>query len=396
MSIQHTPAEKSGITSYVPPNQARYNDPAEYIDFARPIAENYLPFDSRSNSELEESAFGLGTALERERALWEFADRSSVRALPVIERFLGAETDSMARQGALWLALKTVGTEAVPLLEAHRDAEDPEVADWARVLLTDATGQAESRVYTSAVVEESGHFDQTVPLIISGNVIVDQPDGPVRAVVSPQWFDSLMGRVLASTNVDTIRTDLTIEKRIAGYHEDGSPYLEIYPFRGTSVSYGGNHLEHTYLSETLRPYYPSGIVEQGEPVNVPIALNRIAMTSLAKQGEFDIGGTGARADRLRSAEAPFVKSVRGRYFGWAAVNLEAVLEAGEVQAGQIQLANPTDPVAGERTNARLYGTFRGKAGDYTGAGRQMTLNSEKCHGRPDGSIDVLTDAEARA
>ncbi|WP_285731257.1 PBS lyase [Nocardiopsis sp. ATB16-24] len=397
MTIQHTPTENTGITAYVPPNPARYNDPAEYIDFARPIAENYLPFDSRSNGELEEAAFGEKTALERERALWELADRASAQALPTIARFLAQESDSHARQGSLWLALKTAGKEAVHLLRGHRDDEDPEVADWARVLLTDATGRSEARVYTSARVEETGGFDQTVPLVISGSVIVDLPEtGPVRAVLSPQWFESLLGRVLASTNVETIRTDLTIEKRIEGFNEDGSPHLEIYPFRGTSVPYGDRYLEHTYLSETLRPYFPSGIVGQGEAVDVPIALSRVAMTGFARRGEVDIQGSGVRADRLRAAEMPFVQSVRGRYFGWAAVNLEATMEAGRVEAGHVQLGNPTDPIAGERTNARLYGTFRGKSGDYTGEGRQMTLNTEKCHGSPDGRIDVLSEEEAQA
>jgi hypothetical protein len=381
----------TGIRALVPPAPARYHDPAEYLDFARPLAANFLPYDSRSQSRLEAAAFDSETALERERALWELADRAGASVLPVVRRFLGAEPERTPRQTALWLALKTAGPEALPLLEEFRGDADPEVADWARVLHADISGSAPERVYTTAHVEETGHFDQTVPLLISGHVVVTGLDvGPMRAVLSPLWFDSILGRVLASTNVKTFATDLTIEKELKGLHADGTPHYEIFPFRGISVEYEGNLVEHNYLSETIRAFYPSGIVEKGAAAGVPVSLARVAATALARQGEVEIQGDGERADRLRAAPMPFVQSVRGRFFGWAAANLEAILEAGIVGAGHVQLSNPTDPVAGPMTNAKLYGTFRGKSGDYTGAGR-MTLNAIKCHGTPDGHVDLHAD-----
>jgi hypothetical protein len=55
----------------------------------------------------------------------------------------------------------------------------------------------------------------------------------------------------------------------------------------------------------------------------------------------------------------------------------------------VQLANPSDPIAGPATNTKMYGTFRGKAGDFTGADA-FTLNAIKCHGRADGSIEPVT------
>ncbi|MFJ6573602.1 HEAT repeat domain-containing protein [Streptomyces sp. NPDC091292] len=381
-----------GLVSLTPPPASRYNDPAEYLDFARPITEKFLPYDTRSDSELREVSEGHESPLERERALWELADRSPEESLSFIAQIIGTETDRLVRSGALWLALRSAGPRSLSVLEKFAMDDDPEVADWARVLSGDITGVKAERMYSEAEVEETGYFDQTVPLIIGGRVVIMTPGvGAVRAVLSPLWFDSILGRVLASTNVETIRTDLTVEKELMGLNADGSPHYEIFPFRGLSVEYDGRNLEHNYLSETLRPFYPSGFVGKGEMVEVPVSLGRIALTTLAGKGEVAIHGDGARAQRLQAADMPFVESVRGRYYGWAAVNLDRTFDRGTVGAGDVQLSNPTDPIAGPMTNAKLYGTFRGKSGDYTGAGR-YTLNSIKCHGRPDGRIDVVENA----
>ncbi|MER8235044.1 HEAT repeat domain-containing protein [Streptomyces sp. NPDC094049] len=380
---------QEGLVALTPPPPSRYNDPAEYLDFARPITEKFLPYDTRSDSELREVSEGHESPLERERALWELADRSPEESLAFIDQVIGTEKDRSVRSGALWLALRSAGPRALGVFEKYATDEDREVADWARVLTGDITGAKPRRLYDEAEVEETGYFDQTVPLIIGGRVVIVTPGvGAVRAVLSPLWFDSILGRVLASTNVSTIRTDLTVEKELKGLNADGSNHYEIFPFRGLSVEYDGRNLEHNYLSETLRPFYPSGFVGKGEMVEVPVSLGRIALTSLAHKGEVAIHGDGPRAQRLREADMPFVQSVRGRYYGWAAVNLDRTFDRGIVGAGDVQLSNPTDPIAGPMTNAKLYGTFRGKSGDYSGAGR-YTLNSIKCHGRPDGRIDVV-------
>lgn len=378
-----------GLVSLTPPPASRYNDPAEYLDFARPITEKFLPYDTRSDSELREVSEGHESPLERERALWELADRHPEESLSFVAQIIATETNSVVRSGALWLALRSGGPRSLPVLEKFANDHDPEVADWARVLIGDITGRKPERMYSEAEVEETGYFDQTVPLIIGGRVVIMTPGvGTVRAVLSPLWFEAIQGRVLASTNAQTIRTDLTIEKELKGLNADGSIHYEIFPFRGLSVEYEQCNLEHNYLSETMRPFYPSGVVGQGEMVEVPVSLGRIALTSLATKDEVSILGDGPRAERLRNADMPFVTSVRGRYHGWAAVNLDNTFDRGTIGAGEAQLANPTDPIAGPMTNAKLYGTFRGKSGDFTGAGR-YTLNSIKCHGRPDGRIDVV-------
>ena len=196
---------------------------------------------------------------------------------------------------------------------------------------------------------------------------------------------------MACTNASTITTDLVIEKAVRGMHPDGSDHYEIFKFRGMSSELSETQLEHHYVSSMSRAFYPSGIVEEGPSAAEPIELQRVAATAFSRPGEFAIGGDGARARRLATADRlPFVKSVRGRYFGWAAVNIPAVLQAGTVGAGHVQLSNPTGAVSGPMTNARLYGIFRGKVSDHTGSGA-ASVNLVPCHGTLDGEHDLHCD-----
>jgi hypothetical protein len=144
----------------------------------------------------------------------------------------------------------------------------------------------------------------------------------------------------------------------------------------------------------MRRFYPSGTVEVGDPVMIPVPLSRIAGTETktptaapTATGYF-LEGDGERADRIRSKG--FVRTVRGRYFGWAAINLENVLATGKVSAGDVQLSNPTDPIAGPMTNTRLYGTFRSKISDLDDDG-YLDINTIKCHGTEDGELDLNCD-----
>src|SRR5918999_4398951 len=107
---------KTGLVSLTPPPPARYHDPAEYLDFARPITEKFLPYDSRNDSELLEVAEGHASPLERERALWEFADRRAEESLSFVDRFIGTELDRDVRSGALWLALRSAGVGSLSVL----------------------------------------------------------------------------------------------------------------------------------------------------------------------------------------------------------------------------------------------------------------------------------------
>jgi hypothetical protein len=367
-------------------------DPAERIDFAIPLAGPRPRFDSRSDAELRSVITGGPTVLERERALWELAERDCSDLVRLTGRVLDEEPDQVMRVHALWLLLQQLGSDSLDFLGRLTSAADLEVADWARLLISDLTGADHESVYGSARIAEDGAFDQTLPLIISGYVIVSVPGvGMVEARLSPLWFEAIMGRVMACTNADTIYTDLVVEKAVKGLHPDGSEHYELFKFSGMSGELAEDSLEHHYVSSMSRAFYPSLTVEHGHAVENVTELDRVAATKFAHPGEFDILGDGPRANRIAAApRLPFVKSVRGRYFGWAAVNLDAVLAAGTVGAGMVQLSNPTSAVSKEATNARLYGLFRGKLSDHSGSGI-AEMNIVPCHGTVDGEHDLHAD-----
>ncbi|NHA69040.1 PBS lyase [Phycicoccus flavus] len=382
-----------GIQALVPPPPSRYNDPAEHIDFIRPLADNYLPFDVRSKKTLLEAVKEEATEMERERALWELSDRLGPEALHHVQNFIQVESSRDLRQGGLWLVMQLLGQASMPVLEEYFMDDDPEVADYARVMYGDLSGVSQTRVYSQVEVEDGHHFDQTVPLMISGQVIVDSDTGPTRARLSPLWFDSILGKVTACTNADTIATNLVIEKALEGLHADGSTHYEVFPFRGTSVSYADRLMEHTYASETIRPFYPSGVVEDGPSIPIPVNLVRCAVTSIADLGDWTIHGS-QRAEKLQGHERPFVTAVRGRFAGWAASDMDRITEEG-VRAGLVQLSSTCHEIAGPMTNTKVFGIFRGKPMDRTGNGR-LSLNGYKAHGDEAGRMDYYADGSMAA
>lgn len=383
-----------------------FTDPAELLDFGRPIAApDAARFDNRSDKALEEAAFTAPTPLLRERALWELVDRNGEDSHDVVERFLLNETDRACRTNALWLLQKSAGTATPYLLSTFFYDDDPEVADWARLLAQEITGEPIEMVHRRAVVREEGAFDQTLPLIIAGYTLVNVPQyGRIKVSLSPLWFESILGRVMACTNHSTFTTDLVIEKALDGLHPDGSTHYETFLFKGVTYKLTPGLFEHHYESVTTRAFYPSGTVEVGDSIPVAIPLARVAGTEVEmppaeppKPPPPPSGGTastgwiigdGPRAKRI--ARDGYVRSVRGRYYGWAAINLNTVLQVYDVPPGAIQLSNPTHPVAGPMTNGVLYGTFRGKVSDHTGDG-SLDINSIPCHSTVAGEHDLYCD-----
>lgn len=371
-----------------------YTDPAEYLDFARPIAApDAARFDNRSDEVLAKAAFEEETALLREKALWELVDRQGAAAHEVVERFLDVEEHRGARAQALWLLQKTAVGETPGLMSKYFHDEDADVADWARLLTEELTGEPVERIWRDAVVHEDRTFDQTLPLLIAGHTLVTVPElGRIKVTLSPLWFEQILGRVMACTNRATFTNDLVIEKALNELHPDGSTHYEIFLFKGISYQLAPYMWEHHYESITSRPFYPSGTVEVGESVRVPVPLSRVAGTTIdpstGVQNQWKVIGEGPRAEACR--DEGIVRSVRGRYFGWASVNLATVLETNFVPPGSVQLSNPTHPVAGPMTNAVLYGTFRGKVSDHSQDGL-LDVNTIPCHGTVDGEHDLHCD-----
>ena len=372
-----------------------FTDPAEYFDFGRPTAApDAARFDNRSDKALEKAAFSDATPLLRERALWELVDRQGASAHDVVSRFMASEEDRACRAHALWLLQKTADAETVSRLSSYFNDEDPEVAEWSRLLVEELIGEpVEPARARGAIVHEDRTFDQTLPLLIAGQTLITVPQlGRIQVTLSPLWFEQILGRVMACTNRATFASNLVIEKAMDGLHADGSTHYEIFMFKGISYELKPNALyEHHYESVQTRPFYPSGTVEEGQSIPVAVPLNRVAGTTIGGVGVgacSQLVGEGPRAERMQ--EEGFVTSVRGRYSGWAAVNLDTILETNFVPPGAVQLSNPTHEIAGPMTNAVLFGTFRGKLSDHSGDG-YLDVNTIPCHGTVDGEHDLHCD-----
>lgn len=376
-----------------------FQDIAERFRFGAPAGSQLVNFDNRSDAELLKVAAQHPVALERERALWEYAHRNEQAALSVLAKHLKAEPDPSVRWNLLWLLVKCGDSAVVPILQEALQDENSEVRDWATLFLEEVTGDEYPAIYNAIEYHNDRVFDQTLPLQIAGFADVHMPGmGWVQARLAPQWFASLLGRVMACTNTDTFMTDLVIEKELVGYHEDGSNHYETFMFRGASYPLNETVTQHIYESNTMRPFYRSGKVKEGEPILKPVALTRAAGTDRLRPralAAMDMhaadGGEDERGRRLR--DVGIVRSVRGRFWGWAYTDINRYLATGTVEPGTVQLISTADPVVGKMANTVIYGTFRGKLGDLNNDG-QLDVNLIPCHGTVDGELDLNCDGIA--
>jgi hypothetical protein len=376
-------------------------DPAERLSFTTPPIEGVKRFDVRSDQTLTQLMFADSDGMERERAIWEYADRHRAAAMPLLRKIATADPDTSIRWTTLWLMQKVGGSDASDAIAPFTRDDHPEVRDWAGLLVREITGQTDRGMEVRpALFDASNPFDQTLPLQIAGYARTFVPGlGWVQATLSPQWFESIMGRVMACTRAETFDTDLVIEKRIKGYHPDGSDHYEIYGFRGFTFAPAAGLTHHVYECRSRHTFYPSGKLEDSsvEPIgDVGVVLNRVAMPMFVPSNLPII------PERIMPREAPplrplpalkpertsrIVQSVRGRYMGAAYVNVDRLVANGmRIGAGEVQLSSLHHPVVGRLTNTFLFGTFKGKLSDLDGDGL-LDINTERCHGTLDAKLD---------
>jgi hypothetical protein len=379
-------------------------DPAERLSFSRPPTDRINRFDWRADKELREVAFSHPSSLERERAAWEYGDRHQCESLPILESLALQDPDPSVRWTTLWLMQKIGGAQAGAAIESFADDEHPEVRDWARLLLREITGRIEwAGDPRPSIWDETNPFDQTLPLQIAGFARTLVPGmGWVQATLSPQWFESIMGRVMACTRAETFDTELTIEKRIRRYHPDGSDHCEIYGFRGFTFHPTPGITHHVYECQSRHTFYPSGKLEDMsiKPIgDVGVVLNRVAeptMLPLSVPVDPQRVAPPLQPAPLRPVPVPqltperaakIVHSVRGRFMGAAYVNIDRLVRNGmKIGPGEVQLSSLNHPIVGQLTNTFLFGTFKGKLSDLNDDG-VLDVNTERCHATVDGKLD---------
>jgi hypothetical protein len=182
-----------------------------------------------------------------------------------------------------------------------------------------------------------------------------------------------------------------VEKRIFGFHQDGTDHFEIYKFKGFTFYPKPGISHHIYESRSSHTFYPSGKVKDLSvpPVHdVGVILNRLAEPWIVRpqrpvrQQAGLFGNTPGKP-----LPKKFVESVRGKYFGAAYINIERLMKQQFVIGpGEVQLSTLFHPIAGPLTNMFLFGSFKGKLSDLNGDGL-IDLNTEPAHCTTDGQLD---------
>lgn len=364
-------------------------DPAEHISFTNPSSENVSRFDNRTTPSLREVMFDHDVAMERERAAWEYGDRLGSAALNDLLLVAKRDVEPRLRWNALWLIQKVADSRAADALGQFLGDDHPEVQDWARLLIREITGQRDANEpRRTARFDNRNPFDQTLPLSIAGHARTLVPGfGWVQAILSPMWFESIMGRVMACTCASTFDSDLIIEKRIKEFHPDGTDHYEIYRFRGFTFSPAPKITHHIYEGISTHTFFPCGKVEAPEesnPIgNVTVAAARVARAVRVMQ-PLQIE---EETERTVMLAGKTVESVRGRYMGSAYVSIQRLLEQNmSIGAGEVQLTDLHHPVVGPMTNTFLWGTFKGKLSDLNGDG-YLDINTESTHATLKGELD---------
>lgn len=379
--------------SHLDPLKEFSTDPTDFLSFTNSINHEYIRFDKRKDSELVDVMFANTNAMERERAVWELLERRKAEVIEIVEDYLGKEKEESNKQSALWALQRFSGKEGLDLIYRTMEATgNVETKSWAGLFLKESTGKTHFIDTREYVFDNTNIFDQTLPLLISGYALVNIPHiGWIQATLSPKWFESILGRVLACTNEATFDTDLVIEKRISNYHPDGTDHFEIFKFKGFTLHPTPGITHHIYESRTYHPFYPSGKVKDNSvPAlhDVGVILNRLAepwiirpTRPVRQQANILVG------KKSKKIPSEIVDSVRGKYFGTAYLNIERMLKNNfSIGPGEVQLSSLFHPIAGPLTNMFIFGTFKGKIADLNNDNK-LDVNTEVSHGTLDGQLD---------
>jgi hypothetical protein len=360
-------------------------DPAAWAsDFAHALDRVAVRLDLRTNAALRRQALEHPDPMMREQALYEYSDRHVSDAIDLLSEAVRHDPERQVRWDALWAIEKLGGNEALRALQLFTSDADPEIAEWAGLFLGELNTGEPIFDDRTCHYTEGRTFDETIFLLISCDLYFRLDATNERwgkMSLAPQGLARVYGQAHACPNVETRERQLVIAKTIDGLHEDGSPHVDNYLFRGFTERTEATRGNFFFESQVQRPFYVSGKADdlsQGVQ-QATIGFNRYGSWFL--DNNFLIRG------------APAIRYVRGRFQGWGYANPEAV--AGKtieevLLPGNAILSTLHDPVAGPLTNVFISGTFKGKLNDWDGDGK-IDLNSRNVYSTAEGEIDTNMD-----
>jgi hypothetical protein len=340
------------------------------------------------------SAFSTESdAVERDRFVWESMDRSSNLKPKNFEGAFVSAASTKERVSAM-LAMHHSAhknpQQAIGFFEELSNGSDVEIAEWARMLLLELIATATndpSRLEEPVsnrdfVYLENKPFDLTMPLLFSGVAYTKMGGVTKKTILSPLWFERVLGEAMVCLRMDSYTTNIVLEKKVSGLHPDGTPHYELFPFAGNTEGRSDKVYLHRYWANLARPYYSSGkteLVGQGDHVinGVQMSFARVAETTAP--------------ERYWREGKPLAETVRGQFFGYGHIEPKMLLESRFTMGpGSFQLTPKLHPITGKESNTRFFGTFYGKLDDYDQDGK-LDMNTRPTHCTIDGQLDYLGD-----
>lgn len=363
-------------------------DPAAWAsDFGYALDRIAVRLDNRTNAVLQDQALHHPDPAMREQALFEYADRDHADAIELLCQAVKHDADRQVRWDALWAVEKLGGPEGAAALTRFAKDADPEIAEWARLFLSELQTGDPTFDGRTARFTPGRTFDETIFLLIHCDLYIrlDQSNQHWGKIsLAPQGLARVFGQAHACPNVATRERQLVIAKTIDGLHTDGSPHMDNYLFRGFTDRTRSDRGNFFFESLVPRPFFKSGHADD------PSEGLRQAQIGFARYGTWYLEPS------FRVHDAAAIRYVRGRFQGWGYINLSRV--AGKpieevLLPGNGVLSTLHDEEAGPMTNAFILGTFKGKLNDWDGDG-QIDLNSRDVYSTVDGEIDTDQDGVA--
>lgn len=354
------------------------------IRFEQSVGAVAMNLDLRPEEQLIDDGLNHPDPVIREHSLYQLVTQQRPGALRTVEQALFSDTDEQLRVNLMWLLEEMEQDTAKKLMLALREDKNHRVREWARVFAWEKGWAEDFRKAREAKHWPGRTFDETVFLHIRCHIYVrlsDSNDLWGHVLMSPQMLARIYGQALACPVVETRERQLVLSKTLKGLHADGTDHYEAFNFKGFTERSNALQGNFYFEAHTPRPFYLSGKADdpsEGVVENVTVPF--------AREGQWFLN------DKMPIKGKPAIEYVRGRFQGWAYVNLDRIQreDGNFLFAGNSVLSTLHHPIVGPKTNTFLAGSFKGKVLDWDGDG-VLDFNYLPSYATREGEIDSNLD-----